>query len=88
MGARPRAARAGGESGSRMREGVERPTGVVERIAGGGVGLEKKVLVVLREAEVNELRMIAQDRDEAAAYAYLKNVLLKKVEEALRKACR
>ncbi len=50
--------------------------------------MEKKVFIVLGEAEVNELRVIAQDRDEREAYLYLKNVLLKKVEEALRKSCR
>ena len=50
--------------------------------------MEKKVFIVFAEAEINELHMIVQDRDEQAAYAYLKQVLLKKLEEALRKSCR
>ncbi len=54
----------------------------------GDDGLEKKVFLVFSEAEINEIRMLAQDRDEREAYLYLKNVLLKKLEEVLRKSCR
>lgn len=45
------------------------------------------MFIVPGEAEANELPVIAQDRDERAAYLYLKNVLLKKVEDTLRKSC-
>lgn len=51
-------------------------------------GLEKKLFLVFSEMEINEIRMLAQDRDEREAYLYVKNVLLKKVEDALRKSCR
>ncbi len=53
-----------------------------------GPEVEKKTLLILSEEEVNELRMLVLDRDEQAALAYLKEVVLKKVELALRKSCR
>jgi len=62
--------------------------GIGATLRPGGRRLEKKVFIVFAEAEINELYMIVQDRDEQAAYVYLKQVLLKKLEEALRKSCR
>ena len=50
--------------------------------------MEKKTLLILSEEEVNELRMIVLDRDEREALVYLKEVVLKRVELALRKSCR
>lgn len=50
--------------------------------------MEKKVFLVFSEMEINEIRVLVQDRDEREAYLYLKNVLLKKAEDALRKSCR
>ena len=47
----------------------------------------EKTLIILDEDEVRQMMRVAQQGDVEAIYRYMRDVIAKKVEAALRKRC-